>query len=201
MIVIFGHSPIFGFLNTVQEYNFGTREWRVVTTRGYPVKGGYGHSASYDPLTELIYVYGGIISESESAQLLSNKLYSYEPRTSTWTMLVPAATARYLHTANFISPGLMLVVSFSNRLLSIFSTIFNFYFSLEATHTMTHPTASELNATAMIYFCTTSCATLGIFKLCLKILELISLVSVTRPLCLKRNCIFMEDLMAKCYQI
>lgn len=109
MIVIFGHSPIYGYLNTVQEYNLGTREWRVVTTNGFPVKGGYGHSASYDELTEKIYVHGGIISESESQQLLSNKLYSYDPKTHTWSMLTSSATARYLHTANFISDGLMMV--------------------------------------------------------------------------------------------
>lgn len=48
MIVIFGHSPQYGYLNTVQEYNFGTREWKIVKTRGYSVKGGFGHSASYD---------------------------------------------------------------------------------------------------------------------------------------------------------
>lgn len=42
MIVIFGQSPVYGYLNTVQEYNFGTREWRIIHTHGYPVKGGYG---------------------------------------------------------------------------------------------------------------------------------------------------------------
>jgi hypothetical protein len=26
MIVIFGHSPVYGYLNTVQEYQFGTRD-------------------------------------------------------------------------------------------------------------------------------------------------------------------------------
>ncbi|XP_055714873.1 attractin [Phlebotomus papatasi] len=109
MVVIFGHSPQFGYLNTVQEYNFGTREWKIVNTRGFPVKGGYGHSASYDWLTEKIYVYGGIVSESESNQLLSNRLYSYEPFTRTWTLLTSASTARFLHTANFVSPGLMMV--------------------------------------------------------------------------------------------
>lgn len=109
MVVIFGHSPIFGYLNTVQEYNFGTREWKIVQTRGFPVKGGYGHSASYDKLTEKIYVYGGIISESESSQLLSSRLYSYEPESKTWHLLTSAATARFLHSANFISPGLMMV--------------------------------------------------------------------------------------------
>uniref|UniRef100_A0A8D8HL17 Attractin n=1 Tax=Culex pipiens TaxID=7175 RepID=A0A8D8HL17_CULPI len=109
MVVIFGHSPQFGYLNTVQEYNFGTREWKIVRTKGFPVKGGYGHSAAYDPLKERIYVYGGIISESDSTQVLSGKLYSYEPHGRVWVLEAAAPTSRFLHTANFISPGLMMV--------------------------------------------------------------------------------------------
>lgn len=101
MLVIFGHSPEFGYLNTVQEYNFATREWKILHTRGFPVKGGYGHSASYDELTERIYVYGGIVSEGESAQVLSTKLFSYDPLTRTWTMLTPAPSGRFLHTGEF----------------------------------------------------------------------------------------------------
>lgn len=109
MVVIFGHSPQFGYLNSVQEYNFVTREWKIVETNGYVVKGGYGHSTAYDPFTEKIYVYGGIVSESESNQVLNNKLYAYEPSTRTWSLLSSAPSARFLHTANFITPGLMVV--------------------------------------------------------------------------------------------
>lgn len=109
MIVIFGHSPTLGYLNTVQEYYFGEREWYIVTTRGFPVKGGYGHTAAWDPLTSKIFVYGGVISESESSQVLSKNLYSYEPNSRTWTLLADAPSARFLHSATFVSPGLMLV--------------------------------------------------------------------------------------------
>ncbi|XP_055371628.1 attractin-like protein 1 [Condylostylus longicornis] len=109
MVVIFGHSPQFGYLNTVQEYNFGTREWKIVETYGYAVKGGYGHSAAYDTLTEKIYIYGGIVSESEATQILSNKLYAYDPVSRVWTLLTSAPSARFLHTANFINLGLMMV--------------------------------------------------------------------------------------------
>ncbi|XP_037944617.1 attractin-like protein 1 [Teleopsis dalmanni] len=109
MIVIFGHSPQYGYLNTVQEFNFGTREWKIVETNGYVVKGGFGHSAAYDLLTEKVYVYGGIVSESEASQVLSTKLYAYEPSTRTWTLLSAAPSARLLHTANFINEGLMMV--------------------------------------------------------------------------------------------
>ncbi|KAK9729796.1 Laminin EGF domain [Popillia japonica] len=109
MVVIFGYSPYFGFLNTVQEYYFGTREWHIVNTTGYPVKGGYGHTASWDPYTSKIYVYGGDVSESQSAQILSKILYSYDPYLQVWMLLSDAPSARFLHTATFVSPGLMLV--------------------------------------------------------------------------------------------
>jgi attractin len=84
MIIIFGHSPMYGYLNTVQEYNFGTRTWQVVPTKGFPVKGGYGHSSVYDAVTQRIYVYGGYVSESASTALLTNKLYGYDPFSRTW---------------------------------------------------------------------------------------------------------------------
>lgn len=109
MIVIFGHSTSLGYLNTVQEFYFGTREWHILETFGFPVKGGYGHSAAWDPLTKKIYVYGGVVSESESTQVLSNRLYSYEPDTKIWTLLANSSSSRFLHSATFISPGLMLV--------------------------------------------------------------------------------------------
>lgn len=109
MIVIFGHSPHYGYLNTVQEYTFSTRTWKILTTYGYPVKGGYGHSADYDPLTNKVYIYGGIVSENENNQIISNNLYSYDPKTREWKLLTAAASGRFLHTANFISPGVMMV--------------------------------------------------------------------------------------------
>ncbi|XP_063233286.1 attractin-like protein 1 [Bacillus rossius redtenbacheri] len=109
MIVIFGHSPQYGYLNIVQEYEFGTREWKVAATQGYPVKGGYGHSSAWDPLSQKIYVYGGYVSDGTTSSVLSNKLYTYEPNTRMWTLVMAAPSARFLHTASFVTPGLMLV--------------------------------------------------------------------------------------------
>jgi hypothetical protein len=84
MVVIFGHSPVYGYLNVVQEYQFGTRDWKLISTQGFPVKGGYGHSAAWDPFSQRIYVYGGFMSESTTTPVLSSKLYSFEPSTYTW---------------------------------------------------------------------------------------------------------------------
>ena len=108
MIVIFGHSPQFGYLDTVQEYHFGNKEWGIIETRGYPVKGGYGHSAVLDEFTNLIFVYGGYISMSSSVAQLSNNLYSFEHQKGEWTMLRPSPSYRYLHSATMVQ-GLMLV--------------------------------------------------------------------------------------------
>jgi len=62
----------------------GTREWAVIKTKGYPVKGGYGHSAAWDPVTKRILVYGGYVSMSPLQSALSSKLYAYDPYTHTW---------------------------------------------------------------------------------------------------------------------
>lgn len=121
MVVIFGHSPRYGHLHTVQEFVFGMcslyrqksvnmmpiqnlisnflfpcfflfyfqgeREWNVVKTRGYPVRGGYGHTSTLDPLTQLIFVYGGFIYDS--SLILSSRLYSYEPNSRVWYVQLP----------------------------------------------------------------------------------------------------------------
>ena len=62
----------------------GTREWKIVKTKGYPVKGGYGHSSAWDPLTQRIYVYGGFSSNNMISAHISDRLYSYEPSTRLW---------------------------------------------------------------------------------------------------------------------
>ena len=108
MIVIFGHSPQYGYLDTVQEYHFGNQEWGIIETRGYPVKGGYGHSAVLDELTNLIFVYGGYVSMSSSVAQLSNNLYSFEHQKAEWTLLAASPSYRYLHSATVVG-GLMLV--------------------------------------------------------------------------------------------
>lgn len=65
----------------------GASQWSVVSTRGYPVRGGYGHSASWDPLTKRIYVYGGFVAENPSSSKLSKEIFAYEPYSRTWQVV------------------------------------------------------------------------------------------------------------------
>nr|CAD7267924.1 unnamed protein product [Timema shepardi] len=109
MVVIFGYSTEYGVLNTVQEFNFGTRQWRLVKTRGFPVTGSYGHSSSWDPISRKIYVVGGYKSAEPAGHQLTNTLYSYDPASRTWRLLNPAPLALSQHSATFLSGGLMMV--------------------------------------------------------------------------------------------
>ena len=92
----------------MQEYHFLTGEWSIIETLGYPVKGGYGHSAVLDDLTNKIYVYGGYRSDSNNAARLSDVLYSFDHSFSRWELRTASGTYRYLHSA-VVWHGLMLV--------------------------------------------------------------------------------------------
>lgn len=108
MIIIFGYNPVYGYLNNVQEYSFVTKMWNLVETRGAFVKGGFGHSSTYDYTTKLIYVFGGYHSLGSSDTVLVDLLYGYNPRHKSWILLNPSQSPRYLHSA-IITNGLMLV--------------------------------------------------------------------------------------------
>ena len=108
MIVIFGHSPKYGYLNTVQMYHFGVREWSIIDTKGYPVKGGFGHSSVWDEINQKVYVYGGYVSMLSTSASITDELYSFDPQDNRWTRHASSGSFRYLHTA-VASHGLMVV--------------------------------------------------------------------------------------------
>nr|XP_032523599.1 attractin [Danaus plexippus plexippus] len=109
MLVFFGHSPHYGYLHLVQEYYIEEKAWGVARTRGWPARGGFAHTAVWDALSGRVYVHAGLVSESEATQAPSAALYEYEVEARIWRPLPSAPTPRYLHTAIFISPGVMLV--------------------------------------------------------------------------------------------
>lgn len=108
MIIIFGHSPIYGYLNYVQHYDIVGEKWKLVETKGSQVKGGFGHSSVYDPHSKKIYVHGGYHSESSSSYDFDDVLYVYDPASHHWEERRRGLSKRYLHSAVIIS-GVMLV--------------------------------------------------------------------------------------------
>lgn len=55
--------------------------WNIVETTGYPVTGSYGHTSTWDPFSQKIYVYGGY-RLIETA--VTNSLHSYDPVSRIW---------------------------------------------------------------------------------------------------------------------
>ncbi|CAH2059184.1 unnamed protein product, partial [Iphiclides podalirius] len=109
MVVFFGHSPHYGYMHTVQEFHVEEGAWAGAAVRGWAARAGFGHSAAWDPLSRRVYVHAGLVSESEAAQAPSSALYEYDVENRVWRPLPSAPTPRYLHTAIFVSPGVMLV--------------------------------------------------------------------------------------------
>lgn len=107
IILIFGHNSVYGYLNTVQEYNLTAKRWSIAQTHGALVKGGFGHSAALDPDSKMIYVYGGYHSHG-SDSVLMDLLYVYETSRNYWKLLNPSQSPRYLHSAVILN-GAMIV--------------------------------------------------------------------------------------------
>ena len=85
MYVIFGYNPRFGYLNSIQEYNFQTKKWTMLNPAGALVKGGFGHSSVYHHDTRMIYVYGGHHSAGSDSVLVDH-LYGFSPQKNKWSV-------------------------------------------------------------------------------------------------------------------
>ncbi|XP_025093871.1 attractin-like isoform X2 [Pomacea canaliculata] len=99
MLVFFGYSPLFGYVNRVQQYNFVTGMWTTLETKGAVVQGGYGHSSVYENNTGKIFVYGGYhsaMTSGSSSYNLTDRLYSYDPTEHSWLLLHSSGHPRYL---------------------------------------------------------------------------------------------------------
>ncbi|XP_022664548.1 attractin-like isoform X3 [Varroa destructor] len=107
MLVFFGHHPILGYLNMVQEYRIGSVKWELVQTRGAVVKGGFGQSAVYDERSQQVLIFGGYHSTGNAGSVV-DYLYSYRPSTRSWSILRPSGIHRYLHSAALLD-GVMLI--------------------------------------------------------------------------------------------
>ncbi|XP_038159063.1 attractin-like protein 1 isoform X1 [Cyprinodon tularosa] len=108
MLIFFGYSPIYSYINKVQEYNIRSNLWQVVSVGGAVVQGGYGHSSVYDEASGCVYVHGGYKALSNNKYGLVDHMYRYSVGTRTWLILRESGLPRYLHSAVLLS-GTMLV--------------------------------------------------------------------------------------------
>ncbi|XP_055955305.1 attractin-like protein 1 [Patella vulgata] len=111
MYVFFGYSPKYGYMRIVQEYDIANDKWSVPITNGAIVHGGYSHSSVIHVDSSgatCIYVYGGYHSDTQSGYNLTDKLYMYNVRTKTWTVLRSSGSPRYLHSA-VVLDGIILI--------------------------------------------------------------------------------------------
>ncbi|XP_064603271.1 LOW QUALITY PROTEIN: attractin-like protein 1 [Liolophura sinensis] len=106
MVVIFGHSPTYGYMHNVQEYSFASGGWKMVSPTGALVKGTYGHSSVYDEVSGLIYVFGGSSRETKDVKL-SDQLIAYDARKKHWSLLKGSGSPRYLHSAVLLNDTLL----------------------------------------------------------------------------------------------
>uniref|UniRef100_A0A7N9AWV3 Attractin-like 1a n=1 Tax=Mastacembelus armatus TaxID=205130 RepID=A0A7N9AWV3_9TELE len=107
MLVFFGYSPIFSYINKVQEYSIGSNSWQVVSVGGALVQGGYGHSSVYDEASGSVFIHGGYKALSNNKYGLVDHMYRYVVQTRTWLILRESGLARYLHSAVLLSGQLL----------------------------------------------------------------------------------------------
>uniref|UniRef100_A0A096MCK5 Attractin-like protein 1 n=1 Tax=Poecilia formosa TaxID=48698 RepID=A0A096MCK5_POEFO len=84
MLVFFGYSPIYSYINKVQEYNIRSNLWQVVSVGGAVVQGGYAHSSVYDQAGGCVYIHGGYTALSNNKYGLVDHMYRYVVSTRTW---------------------------------------------------------------------------------------------------------------------
>uniref|UniRef100_A0A672H204 Attractin like 1 n=1 Tax=Salarias fasciatus TaxID=181472 RepID=A0A672H204_SALFA len=108
MLVFFGYSPVYSYVNKVQEYSIRSNSWQVLSPGGAVVQGGYGHSSVYDQASGCVFVHGGYKALNNNKYGLVDHLYRYHVHTKTWLILRESGVARYLHSAALLS-GAMLV--------------------------------------------------------------------------------------------
>ncbi|CAG00348.1 unnamed protein product [Tetraodon nigroviridis] len=103
MLTFFGYSPVYSYVNKVQEYNIRSNTWQVVSAGGAVVQGGYGHSSVYDQASGCVFVHGGYKALGSNKYGLVDHMYRYHVHTKTWWILAEEASARYLHSAALLS--------------------------------------------------------------------------------------------------
>lgn len=88
LVLIGGFSPKYGYLDIVWEFNLETEKWDAVQTVGNGPLGVYGHSTVFHSKSKSFYIFGGY-TYAINRTFISNKLYTLNYKTKTWSVLPP----------------------------------------------------------------------------------------------------------------
>lgn len=109
VFVIGGFSPRNGLAHLFYAFNLTTSEWSVVSGKGSPPIGIYGHSTVYHASSHHLYVFGGYVFSDNERTQMSNKLYVFNIEQKVWNELAifhdlnrpeeHLPRARFLHSA------------------------------------------------------------------------------------------------------
>lgn len=109
LVLIGGFSLSSGFNQHTYVFNLTTMAWNVLDTIGQSPIGIYGHSSAYHSISQTVYVFGGVMFQTNERIGMSNKLFALNVVLRSWNELpiFPGINhvddnlprARFLHSA------------------------------------------------------------------------------------------------------
>lgn len=110
MYIFFGYNEDYTFVNKVQKFdllNQVKKSWSEVETKGAIVNGRSGHSATYDHVTNTVYIIGGYILRSRNGFNVGQDLLMFKVADEKWVVGRMAPIPRVLHSAGIIDNNLI----------------------------------------------------------------------------------------------
>jgi len=103
MYIFLGYNPRYGYIDFVQKFNLADNSWTFVAKKGSSISGRIGHTSTYDPVDKLVYIYGGYNAKHQT------NLYSFDPYSEIWKLILPGSSPRYYHSALIVSRQLIIL--------------------------------------------------------------------------------------------
>lgn len=87
LVLIGGFSLTSGFNQHTFVFNLTTSHWNILDTTGSGPIGIYGHSSVYHSISQTLYVFGGVMFQTNERIGMSNKLYALNVAQRSWSEL------------------------------------------------------------------------------------------------------------------
>uniref|UniRef100_A0A7M5WL61 Laminin EGF-like domain-containing protein n=2 Tax=Clytia hemisphaerica TaxID=252671 RepID=A0A7M5WL61_9CNID len=120
----FGYNEKYILFNRVQKLNLSQNKktWTIVDTKGALIKGRSGHTATYDSVSNTVFIFGGYAS---SAITEDNELLLFNVAEESWSIGASAPSSRVLHAAGIVGNNFVIFGGNSNVRSHRVSSCFN----------------------------------------------------------------------------